>query len=59
MVLTPIISAWLSGDPEVMAWWGIEPDEWEQDEKLLLIRSFMEEGAYGQVFANEAFVVYA
>ena len=58
VIVTPVISAWLSGDPEVMAWWGIEPDEWEQDEKLRLIRSFMEEGAYGQVFANEAFVVY-
>lgn len=59
VIVTPVISAWLSGDPEVMAWWGIEPDEWEQDEKLRLIRLFMEEGVYGQVFANEAFVVYA
>lgn len=58
VILTPLISAWLSGDPEVMAWWGVDPQEWEQDEKLCSIRSFMEEGAYRQVFANEAFVVY-
>lgn len=58
VILTPLISAWLSGDPEVMAWWGVDPQQWEQDEKLCSIRSFMEEGAYRQVFANEAFVVY-
>lgn len=58
VILTPLISAWLSGDPEVMTWWGVDPQQWEQDEKLCSIRSFMEEGAYRQVFANEAFVVY-
>jgi len=58
VILTPPLSAWLSEDPEIMAWWGIDPEEWEQDEKLLILRKFMKEQAYGQVFANEAFVVY-
>ena len=58
VILTPLLSAWISGDQEVMEWWGIEPGEWEQDEKLTAIRSFMEEQTYRQVFANEAFVVY-
>ncbi len=58
VILTPPLSAWLSEDPEVMEWWGIDREEWEQDEKLLILREFMKEQAYGQVFANEAFVVY-
>ena len=58
VILSPLLSAWISGDQEVMEWWGIEQGQWEQDEKLTALRSFMKEQTYRQVFANEAFVVY-
>lgn len=58
VILTPKLAAYLSGDDKAMAWWGADVEELAQDEKLKAIQSFMEEGAYTQVFANEAFAIY-
>lgn len=58
VILTTGLAAYLSGDENVMAWWGIDAESYAGDEKLKAIQQFMEAGAYGQVFANEAFVIY-
>lgn len=58
IILTPQLSVYLSGDENTMAWRGISEEDYAGDEKLKAIQKFMEEGAYVQVFANEAFVIY-
>ena len=58
MILTPQIASYLSGNETHMQWWGVDKESYDQDEKLKAIWGFMEKGAYEQVFANEAFVVY-
>lgn len=58
VILTPPLAAWLSGDQQAMQWWGADAMELESDEKLGAIREFMARQNYGQIFANEAFVIY-
>ena len=58
IILTPLVAAYLSGDQAVMDYWGIDANEYGQDEKLETISKFMKKHAYTEVFANEAFVVY-
>lgn len=58
VILTPQIASYLSGNETHMQWWGVDKESYDQDEKLKAIWGFMEKGAYEQVFANEAFVVY-
>lgn len=58
VILTPALAAYLSGNDEAMSWWGTDAQECAQDEKLAVIQEFMETGAFEQVFANEAFVIY-
>lgn len=58
VIITTGLAAYLSGDEDAMAWWGIEAESYAQDEKLKVIQKFMEAGAYRQVFVNEAFVIY-
>lgn len=58
VIITPVLAAYLSGDEEAMAWWGVDQESCAGDEKLDAIRGFMEENAYQQVFANESFAVY-
>lgn len=58
VILTPQLAAYLSGDADAIAWWGIDAEDYARDAKLKAIQEFMEIGAYSQVFANEAFVIY-
>lgn len=58
VILTPQIASYLSGDEAYMEWWGVDKESCDKDEKLKAIWKFMEDGAYEQAFANEAFVVY-
>lgn len=58
VILTPAISAYFSGNPDIMAFWGADGESYDQDEKLGAIRRFVEENDYRQVFDNEAFVIY-
>lgn len=58
VILTPRLSAYLSGDTAVMEYWGIDKAEYDADVKLQMIRSYMEENQYQEAFANETFVVY-
>lgn len=58
VILGTQVAVYLSEDPDAMLWWGIDEESYAQDEKLKTIKEFMEAGAYGQVFANEAFVIY-
>lgn len=58
VILTPQLTAYLSGDANAMEWWGIDAVSLARDEKLGAIQEFMKAGAYKQVFANEAFVIY-
>ena len=58
VIMTPAIDAYFSGNPDAMVFWGADKEGYNQDEKLKAIRYFMEENAYSQVFANEAFVIY-
>ncbi|MDY2699317.1 MAG: hypothetical protein SOV61_07195 [Lachnospiraceae bacterium] len=58
VILTPQLAAYLSHNADAMAWWGTDEEECAQDKKLEAIQAFMEMGAYEQVFANEAFVIY-
>ena len=58
VILTPQLSAYLAQDAEAMIYWGTDETACSQDEKLQAIGDFMEENAYKQVFANEAFTVY-
>ena len=58
VILTPQLAAYLSHNADAMAWWGTDEEECDRDKKLEAIQAFMEMGAYEQVFANEAFVIY-
>lgn len=58
VILTPPLAAFLSGDKDAIAWWGVDAEACAGDDKLGAIQDFMEVNAYEQVFANEAFVVY-
>ena len=58
VIMTPQLDAFLAGDQEAMSFWGTDEDACNQDQKLAAIGSFMEENAYRQIFANDAFVVY-
>ncbi len=58
VILTPQIASYLSGDEAHMQWWGVDKESYDRDEKLKAIWNFMQKGAYEQVFANEAFVIY-
>lgn len=59
VILSPQLAAYLSGEDDAIAWWGVDVESCEKDEKLKAIKEYMETGAYQQVFANEAFVVYS
>ena len=58
VVMTPAIDAYFSGNDDAMVFWGTDRESYDQDQKLHAIWDFMEENAYRQTFANEAFVVY-
>ncbi len=58
VIVTTGLAAYLSGDENAMEWWGIDAESLAGDEKLGAIQEFMKDGAYRQVFANEAFVIY-
>ncbi len=58
VVITPAIDAYFSGNDDAMVFWGTDRESYDQDQKLHAIWDFMEENAYRQTFANEAFVVY-
>lgn len=58
VILSPQLAAYLSGEEETMAWWGVDVESCEKDEKLKAIEEYLKAGDYWQVFANEAFVVY-
>lgn len=58
VILTPQIASYLSGDEAYMEWWGVDKENCDKDEKLKAIWKFMEDGAYEQAFANEAFVIF-
>lgn len=59
VILSPQLAAYLSGEDDAISWWGVDVESCEKDEKLKAIKEYMETGAYQQVFANEAFVVYS
>lgn len=58
VIITPAIAAYLSGDKDVMDFWGIEAGAYDQDEKLSALQNYIVENTYQQVFVNEAFVIY-
>ncbi len=58
VILSSRLAAYLSGDERAMEWWGVDRESCARDEKLKAIQGFMDENAYAQVFANEAFAVY-
>lgn len=58
VIISPQIAAYFSGDETLMAWWGTDKERCKKDEKLEEIGKFLEDGAYVQAFANEAFVIY-
>ena len=59
VILSTQLAAYLSGEDDDISWWGVDVESCEKDEKLKAIKEYMETGAYQQVFANEAFVVYS
>lgn len=58
VILTPKLSAYLSGNQEAMVFWGTDKKACDEDEKLRAIWNYMTENNYAEVFANEAFTVY-
>lgn len=58
VILTPKLSAYLSGNQDAMVFWGTDEKACEGDEKLKAIWDFMEDNNYIEVFSNEAFTVY-
>ncbi len=58
VILSSRLAAYLSGDERAMEWWGVDRESCARDEKLKAIQGFMDENAYAQVFANEAFAGY-
>lgn len=58
VILPTPFSAYLSEDGAAMEYWGVDRGEYDSDDKLQMLKGFMEENRYREVFANEAFVVY-
>lgn len=51
-------AAYLNKDAESMAWYGVDRQEMDSDEKLVGIGQFMEEYQYEQRFGNAQYAVY-
>lgn len=58
VILTPKLSAYLSGNQDAMAFWGTDVEGCDGDEKLKAIWNFMEGNHYMEAFSNEAFTIY-
>ena len=57
LVVTPSIAAYVSEDAEGMAWFGTDVEACDKDEKLQLLKLFMEKYEYKEVFSNTGYVV--
>lgn len=58
VILSSPLAAYLSGEEEIIAWWGVDVESCEKDEKLKAIENYIRLGDYQTVFGNEAFAVY-
>jgi len=58
-IITSIqVAAWEGGDPEAMAYFGIDTEEYEANQKLNDLVEFMSDFGYSQVYCNDAYSVY-
>ncbi len=58
IILGAGVAAWMSEDLEEMSKLQITPETYQSDKKIALIRQFIMEQQYSEVYANDAFVIY-
>ena len=57
-MLSAGVAAWMSEDLEEMTKLEITPEMYQNDDKVELIRQFIMEQQYSEVYANDMFVIY-
>ena len=58
IMLSAGVAAWMSEDLEEMTKLEITPEMYQNDDKVELIRQFIMEQQYSEVYANDMFVIY-
>ena len=58
VILSAAVGAWLTEDAQEMSKKGISIDTYKDDEKIALIRTFINHSRYQETFANDEFVIY-
>ena len=58
IMLNAGVAAWMSEDLEEMTKLEITPEKYQNDDKVELIRQFIMEQQYSEVYANDMFVIY-
>ena len=58
IMLSAGVAAWMSEDLEEMTKLEITPEKYQNDDKVELIRQFIMEQQYSEVYANDMFVIY-
>lgn len=58
VILSAAIGAWITEDAEEMTRKSITAEMYQEDEKVAILRGFMEENLYQETYANDEFVIY-
>ena len=58
VILSSAVAAWISEDLEEMTNLQITPETYQDDGKIWLIRQFIDEQQYQEIYANDSFVIY-
>lgn len=58
IIVSAPTAAYLSDDGEAIAWFGVDMEACAADEKLQILRTFLEKYSYAECFGNAGYVVY-
>lgn len=58
VIVSAGVAAYISGDGEAMAWFGVDEEALKADAKLGMLMDFMRRYGYAQIFGNARYAVY-
>ena len=58
VIMSASVGAWLAEDAEEMTRKGVTAEMYQKDEKVALLRGFLEKNQYQETYANDEFVIY-
>ena len=58
IIVASPVAAYLGEDADGMNWFGVEQEKMDADEKLQILKGYMEENGYQERFGNGRYVVY-